>query len=331
MIKIPNPNSQIPIILYILILIYWTPIMAQESKPLKQPQFQTEFSKTAIWVGDELEYEVTVNYESDIELVTDNLKKDAVNLEPFEILDIKINTRKLVDKKKVTTITFLLTCYETAKSELTIPSLHIYYFHPGSVLQGEKSSAEYFTVPDIKIGLGSTLTGDSMNIREFKPILELSLIDHLIPLPGIIGILFLIILLAMWTVMRIRARLPEQRRINRRFLERTIVSPLDEIMSTKLQMPEEIMQGYTRLSQILGEFIKYWSGIDMSGLTPEEVKAELINCSKNGKQAEKIEEILQLCQSIRYTPAAHLCGKEVINEVLGQARQVILEAIESFG
>lgn len=322
-----------PLYFFMLLLggIYWNPAMAQESRPLRRPQFQARANKTAIWVGDELEYEVTIHYEGDIELVTDHLKEDTLNLEPFKILHIRTDTKKLFGTKKVTKITFILTCYEIGKSELTIPLLSIYYSRPGSGLQGGKSLAEDFTVPAMKIGWGSTLTGDSRNIREFKPMAGLSRVDRFIPPPGILGILFLTALLARWAVVRIRTGLPKGKRMDGRFWERAVMSPLEEIRRASGQTPEEWRQRYTQLSQILGEFIRHWTGTEMAGLTPEEIKTEIVRQGKDGEQAERIGEILEKCQFIRYAPEGHLTGKETIDQLLEETREVILEAINSHG
>src|SRR4029434_10163105 len=88
----------------------------------------THIDKTAIWVGDTLEYEIRAVHDKDVDLVLDNLKKENLNFAPFVVRDIAIRQRSYGSSKNVSEITLSLATYESGKPDLRIPPFSLYYF-----------------------------------------------------------------------------------------------------------------------------------------------------------------------------------------------------------
>src|SRR5215467_9541747 len=51
----------------------------------------TRLDRTAVWVGDQFHYLIMVEYPADYEFVLDNLTKDTVNMDPFQVVDVSKN------------------------------------------------------------------------------------------------------------------------------------------------------------------------------------------------------------------------------------------------
>src|SRR5438132_13858027 len=89
-----------------LALLFGTPYAsAQKPAPLPPPAIvpppanmtlTTRLDRTAVWVGDQFHYLIMVEYPSDYEFVLDNLTKETVNMDPFQVVDV---TKNLVAQK----------------------------------------------------------------------------------------------------------------------------------------------------------------------------------------------------------------------------------------
>ena len=55
----------------------------------KGMSYHTTTDRTAVWVGDQFHYLITVDYSSDYEFVLDNLNKENVNMDPFPVIDVQ--------------------------------------------------------------------------------------------------------------------------------------------------------------------------------------------------------------------------------------------------
>src|SRR5437667_2885286 len=51
----------------------------------------TRLDRTAVWVGDQFHYMIMVEYPVDYEFVLDNLTKETVNMDPFQVVDVTKN------------------------------------------------------------------------------------------------------------------------------------------------------------------------------------------------------------------------------------------------
>src|SRR5215510_11777073 len=56
--------------------------------PPSDMTFTTRLDRTAVWVGDQFHYLIIVEYPSNYEFVLDNLTKEAVNMDPFQVMNV---------------------------------------------------------------------------------------------------------------------------------------------------------------------------------------------------------------------------------------------------
>src|SRR5262245_56601999 len=72
-------------------LILVSDLSAQEVPPPENLTFTTRLDHTAVWVGDQFHYLISVDHPSNYEFVLDNLTKETVNMDPFQEIDVAQN------------------------------------------------------------------------------------------------------------------------------------------------------------------------------------------------------------------------------------------------
>ena len=130
----------------------------------------TRLDRTAIWVGDSLEYTIQVIHPRSVQFVVDDLKKENLSLPPFVLRDVRSEERDWRDDKKLFEVVLLLTTYESGKSDLLVPPVALYYFRREGTVSEKEARAQAIRIPPQKIAFRSTLPGGQAKLREFKQI-----------------------------------------------------------------------------------------------------------------------------------------------------------------
>src|SRR5450759_2418614 len=111
---------------------------------------QGETGRTAVWVGDRFHYTITVVHDSQVRLVTDNLQKSTLNLEPFEVRDLQYREPPAASGRKKLEIDILLTTYETEPREIEIPGFNLFSFLDSTTAAASSDRpAETLAVPPV--------------------------------------------------------------------------------------------------------------------------------------------------------------------------------------
>lgn len=294
--------------------------------PKRSPQgtkvsITTRLDKTALWVGDTLNYTIQTIHDRDVEFVLDNLKKENLSLVPFVVRAITIQRGEWVQNRKLLEITLLLSSYESGKTELTIPSFNLYYFKRLPGIEKKESVAEAIRVPATKVGLRSTLSGGPPKPRDSKPILATDIRRRWIPLLlGLAGMVFLAVRSVRWVWIALHGERASKRRLSRQARDKLVQDSLMRIRMIGRESPDDLLQFYTEVSQFLRQYLSQCLEIDAVGLTPDEIEAALEKAGKRGPIAPQIKAILEQCDAVRY-------GKDGLR--LGRERQTgLLEAVE---
>ena len=125
----------------------------------------TRLDRTAIWVGDSLEYTIQVIHPRSVQFVVDDLKKENLSLPPFVLRSIRAEERDWRDDKKLFEVVLLLTTYESGKSELVVPPVALYYFRRDGTVSEKEARAQAIRIPPQKIALRSTLPGGTGQVE----------------------------------------------------------------------------------------------------------------------------------------------------------------------
>ena len=268
-----------------------------------QPLFTiaTRLDRTAIWVGDPLEYTIEVIHPPNVQFVLDNLKKENLALPPFVLRAVRAEERKWHGNQKLLQVVLFLTTYESGKSELMVPPVALYYFKRDGTLAEKEARAQAIRIPPQKIALRSTLSGGQPRLREFKPIhpVELSYAIGALVL-GLIGMGFVgsRVAVGLWrTVHRDNTiKRPVSRRVRRRWID----DGLQRIRKMAQDSPQDPKTFHAEVGQFVRQYLTEWLDVEARGLTPVEAENALREAGCNGAFAQRVRTVLEQCEQTQY-------------------------------
>ena len=261
----------------------------------------TRLDRTAIWVGDSLQYTIQVIHPRNVQFVVDDLKKENLSLPPFVLRDIRAEERDWRDDKKLFEVVLLLTTYESGKSDLLVPPVALYYFRREGTVSDKEARAQAIRIPPQKIALRSTLPGGQSRLREFKQI-------HPVDPAYAIGALVLGLIGMGFVGSRATARLWHavhrdkivKRPVSRRVRERWIQQGLGRIRQIAKEPPKESQTFYAESGQFMRQYLTEWLDVEARGLTPGEAEQALQAAGCNGAFAQRVRTILEQCEEAQY-------------------------------
>jgi hypothetical protein len=201
----------------LVLLITLVAATTQKNPRAAKDSVTTHLDRTALWVGDTLNYRIQAIHDRDVELVVENLRQENLSLAPFVVRGITVQHSEWGQSKKLLHVTLLLSTYDTGKTELTIPSFNLYYFVREAGLGKKDSPAEAIQVPATKVGLRSTLVGGPLKPRDSKPIGAPNLSRGWMALfLGLAGIVFLAGRSVRWAWIALHRERPIRKRLSQR-------------------------------------------------------------------------------------------------------------------
>jgi hypothetical protein len=270
-------------------------------KPQLPFSITTRLDRTAIWVGDSLEYTIQVIHPRSVQFVVDDLKKENLALPPFVLRTVRAEERDWRDDKKLFEVILLLTTYESGKSELVVPPVALYYFRRDGSVSEKEARAQAIRIPPQKIALRSTLPGGQPRLREFKqiqPVEPTYAIGALVL--GLIGMGFV--------GSRVTARLWHavhrdkvvRRPVSRRVRQRWVHEGLQRIRQMAKEPPKDPQAFYAEIGQFMRQYLTEWLDVEARGLTPVEAEQALHAAGYNGAFAQRVRTVLEQCEEAQY-------------------------------
>lgn len=283
----------------------------------------TRLDKTSILVGDMLTYTIRVLHDHNIEFTLDNLKKNEISFSPFLVSDVAIVQGEWVPDKKRLEITLRLSSYEVGKTELTIPSFNLYYFKKEAGRR-ESTLAEAVKIPAVNVGLRSTLAGGQPKLRDIKPIAGIDLNRARAALIlGLAGIGFCVVQTMRWVWRRRSTEKKKKKPPKMRVRERQAREDLDRIKALRGETPEETIRFFSEVSRYLRQYLGQKLGVELAGLTPEEIEAILGKTNFSGDATQQIRAILDQCDGVCYGREGLESGADVKSQVLEAIEKVL--------
>ena len=110
-------------------LFVWGQKPAQELVlPSSNMTVTIRLDRTAVWPGDQFHYLIIVEYPADYEFVLDNLTKETVNMEPFQVVDVGKNLVVQKNSARRLFVDLTLANFATGQTSMQIPQFTLYYF-----------------------------------------------------------------------------------------------------------------------------------------------------------------------------------------------------------
>lgn len=142
----------------------------QVPPPPEGISFTTRLDHTAVWVGDQFHYMITVDHSPNYEFVLENLTKDNINMEPFQVFDVNWHSSLLKEGNQRLVLDLTLANFaaniSAEQGSEQIPQLTLFYFLRDRSRGVAEAAAESLTIPGPVIGLRSTLPPGASDIRD---------------------------------------------------------------------------------------------------------------------------------------------------------------------
>jgi hypothetical protein len=281
-----------------------------------------ETSRTAIYVGDVFEYKVSVLHSNEFAFVTEELEGRLI-VRPFELLAFQIEQTDLGEETLMEMV-LQLVCYEDP-GLLEIPSFDLFYYPRDALSEGEGTRqqevpARAITVPAHRIQLQSTLLGEGDQLRDTTVLLSFPRSEFIIPtLSGVVLLAILSGLCVVAVRYAIQLRQVEGMADHAR-LQKEALESIREVQQ-KSTSQEQDPALYLELSKLIRQYLHAAYGFFSAALTPEELRDELEANTLDGDFAERVENLLDVCDRTFFDP--EMAPRPDFSDVCQQAESLV--------
>jgi hypothetical protein len=289
---------------------------------------QGETGRTAIWVGDRFHYTITVVHDSQVRLVTDNLQKSTLNLEPFEVLDLQYRESPAASGRKKLEIDILLTTYETEPREIEIPGFNLFYFLDSTTAAASSDRpAETLAVPPVAVVLRGTVPENASSIRDGFSTPSVPLRQR-VARPLAIGMAILALLLVTPLFLHGKKLHASQELARRRKrAEDELRFAAGRLAARPVDSEARMAEFYDEANQTLRSYLSAVSILPTEGKTPRELAKILANGGSaaavfSSGAARDLVEVLQACERVRYASDAVAAGRDQHSGVVERLRSL---------
>jgi hypothetical protein len=281
----------------------------------------TRIDRTAVWVGDQFHYMIMVEYPADYEFVLDNLTKETVNMDPFQVVDVSKNVSVQKNNGRKLYVDVTLANFTTGESQ-QIPQFTLYYFEKSKTASVDQAAAESLTVSGPVIGIRSTLMPKPMDIRDSVTLNSWNHPRWIFPtLAWACGLILVAGSgreLALF-IKRLKARKgPDRRKAMEAVRVRWTNSVPSDFADAKT-----CLSFYDRSSQDMKEYIGYYMDEDTMGLTAEEMRNEMQRFGAKSDFAMKVAKVLETCEKSRYSGNGASADSEMASSVAQDMREIL--------
>jgi hypothetical protein len=293
------------IVIAVLVLTLHCTAWSQKTAPDAIPApsditVTTRLDRTAAWVGDRFHYLIMVDYPPAYEFVLDNLTKETVNMDPFQVVDVGKRVVAQKDSSQKLFVDLTLAGFTAGQAAAQIPQFTLYYFRASARPAGpDQAAAESLTVPGPAIAIRSTLPSQPEDIRDAvtlnswnHPRWLFSAIAWICAAILIIGVGRELVLFAR----RAKAQKgPDRRKAMEAVRARWISGiPLDFMDAKTCSM------FYDESCRSLREYLGHYLDTPTMGLTPGEMRTEMQRLGVMSDLTEKVAGVLERCDRVRY-------------------------------
>ena len=286
----------------------------------------TRLDRTAVWVGDQFHYLIIVDYPPEYEFVLDNLNKETVNMDPFQVIDVSKNLVVQKNSSQKLFVDLTLANFSTGQPSMQIPQFTLFYFRKANKTAGvDQATAESLTVPGPMIGIRSTLPSQPEDIRDAVTLNSWNHTRWVFPavawVCGVILVLGLGREVALF-VKRAKARKgPDRRKAMEDVRARWVSGVPSEFTDAKT-----CLSFYDHSCQSLKEYIGYYLDTATMGLTPEEMRDEMQRLGAKPDLTQKVASVLEACERLRYARDGVSPDAEIAQGLVNDMQEILKAA-----
>ena len=258
----------------------------------------------------------------DYEFVLDNLTKETVNMDPFQVIDVgkSLVVQKNSGQKLFVDLT--LANFTTGQTSMQIPQFTLYYFRKGNkTVSVDQAAAESLSVPGPVIGIRSTLPSEPEDIRDAVTLNSWNHNRWVFALVawgcGAILVFALGREVALF-VRRMKAlKGPDRRKEMEAVRARWVSGIPSEFTDAKT-----CLSFYDHSSQSLKEYLGYYLDTATIGLTAEEMRDEMRRLGAKPELAQRVAKVLEVCERLCYAPDGVSPNTEIAQTVAQDMQEI---------
>jgi hypothetical protein len=257
--------------------------------------------RTAVWIGDQFHYLIIVDYPSDYEFVLDNLNKETVNMEPFQVIDVRPNLVVRDNTGRRLFVDLTLASFTSDRATMEIPQFTLYYFRKDNkTVTGDQAAAESLTIPATPIETRSTLPREPTDIRDAITVNSWDRSRWIFPVVAWIAFAVLVVGLGRELTLFIKRRKarkgPDRRNAMKAVRARWITGVPSEFTD-----PKTCSTFFDHSYRNLKEYLEYYLETPTTGLTADEMRDEMQRLGVNPDLTQKVARVMGTCETLRYT------------------------------
>jgi hypothetical protein len=276
------------------------------AQPISEPDVSLD--RTAFFVGEPIRYQVTVRHDPTVEFVLDRLDKASLQLAPFNVTDVVVETRQS-GSRRLLAVTLHLVTFEIVQKEWKIPSFNLYYVARDATAPGEGRPVQRLEIPATPVAFRSALPDESNRIRT-----QVLFDDFTIPFwtllsIGAVGVVMVGSRVALLAYQQMRRKGPEGEA--RSAIDRKTRHAVEQLLSQN----EEGGNGrtpafYLQMAALLREYSGKVADTTGAALTAAEVRDTLVRAGEDPERARRIAQLVSVADLIRYTDEGEPLARE---------------------
>ena len=295
-----------------------------EATPVpKEITFTTRLDRTAIYVGDQFHYMIIVDYTPAYEFVLDNLTKETVNMDPFQVMDVGKKTVTLKNNNRTLFVDLTLANFGAGQTSLQVPQFTLYYFRKDKkTTTAEQAAAESLTVPGPVIGLRSTLPPQPADIRDAITVNGWERIRWILPIAGYLCGAVLLVGVVWEGAVFIKKQRSRKGPDRRKAMEAVRARWISGVPSN-FNDPKTCIDFYNHSYQNLKEYIGYYLETETMGLTADELQEEMRRLSASPDLTQRVGKVLDSCEVLRYRRDGVTADPEAARNIAQDMREIL--------
>ena len=301
----------------------WAQGSSDVTPPPEGMTFTTQLEHTAIWVGDQFRYQIRVEHSPNYEFVMENLNKDNINMDPFQVMDVDWHTDSLKDGSTRLFLDITLVSFATGQESEQIPQITLFYFRRDRPAVGvEEAAAESLTVPGPVVGLRTTLPPDPSDIRDDMAVARWPGSRWVLGYAGWICLIFLLAGVG-WESWQYAQSRKTRKGPDRRKAMEAIRSRWVRTVPSEFSDPKVVAEFYDSSYQNLKEYLTFYLETPAEGLTAEELQTEMQRLGTDVVFTQKVVTVLGACEKVRYAQNGAATGGEAVQSTAQDMREIL--------
>ncbi|MCZ6752545.1 MAG: hypothetical protein O7E51_12050, partial [Acidobacteria bacterium] len=268
-------------------------------------------------------YQIRVEHSPNFEFVMENLNKDNINMDPFQVMAVDSpQPDTLKDGNKRLFLNITLVSFATGQESEQIPQVTLFYFRRDRSAVGADDAAESLTVPGPVLGLRTTLPPDASDIRDEMAVTNWPVSRWVL---GYAGWICLMVLLAGagWESWRYAQSRKTRKGPDRRKAMEAIRSRWVRTVPAEFSDPQVVAEFYDSSYQNLKEYLTFYLETPAEGLTAEELQEEMQRLGADVTFTQKVVAVLGACEKVRYAQNGAASGGEAVQSTAQNMREIL--------